>query len=274
MRLRSFSIVMCACAVILVASLAVPLWAAAPAAPAPSGTPLAVVAPFHARAGSSSSLNWAGYAVTAAAGAVSDVKGSWKVPAIQGGCPSTNQYSSFWVGIDGFNSNTVEQTGTDSDCRGGTPTYYAWYEFYPHPSKLISGLAVHSGDVISAEVRFSGNAFTVSIQDATTGGAFSTSAHVHSALRSSAEWIAEAPSSSGGILPLADFGTAGFGTDTTGVGSTCTATIAGVSGTIASFGANVQSISMVTSAGTLKASPSSLSADGTSFSVTWKSSGP
>ena len=26
---------------------------------------------------------------------------------------------------------TVEQTGTDSDCNGGSPVYYAWYEFYP-----------------------------------------------------------------------------------------------------------------------------------------------
>ncbi len=274
MRLRLFSVALWACAVILVSSVALPLLAAAPAAPAPTGTPLAVVAPLHLSAGSSSSLNWAGYAVTGAAGSVSDVKGSWNVPAIQGSCPSTNQYSSFWVGIDGFNSNTVEQTGTDSDCRSGTPTYYAWYEFYPHPSKVISGLSVHPGDVISAEVLFSGNAFTVSIQDQTTGGTFSTSAHVKSAQRSSAEWIAEAPSSSGGILPLSDFGTVSFGADTTGVSSTCTATIGGVSGAIAAFGSNVQSISMVTSSGALKASPSSLSTDGTSFSVTWKSSGP
>lgn len=274
MRLRLFSGVLWACVVVLVSSVAVPLLTAAPAASVPNGTPVAVVAPFHVSAGSSNSLNWAGYAVTAAAGAVSDVKGSWKIPAIQGSCPSTNQYSSFWVGIDGFNSNTVEQTGTDSDCRAGTPTYYAWYEFYPHPSKVISGLAVHPGDVISAEVLFSGNSFIVSIQDYTTGGAFTTSAHVRSAQRSSAEWIAEAPSSSGGILPLADFGTVGFGTDSTGVGSTCTATIGGVSGTIASFGTNVQSISMVTSSGAVKASPSALSTDGTSFSVAWKSSGP
>lgn len=273
MRRRLFSVALWACALILVSSVAVPALAPAPASLAAAPASGVAVAP-HLWAGSSSSLNWAGYAVTAAAGAVSDVKGSWVVPAIQGTCPSTNQYSSFWVGIDGFSSSTVEQTGTDSDCRRGAPAYYAWYEFYPHPSKVISGLPVHPGDVISAEVAYNGGRFTVTIADTTTGASFSASARVNSAQRSSAEWIAEAPSSSGGILPLADFGTVSFGTDTTGVASTCTATIGGVSGTIGSFGTSVQSITMVTSSNAVKASTSAVSSDGTSFAVTWVSSGP
>jgi hypothetical protein len=48
-----------------------------------------------------SSYNWSGYVVETAAGAVTDVKGSWSVLAIQGSCPRTHQYASFWVGIDG-----------------------------------------------------------------------------------------------------------------------------------------------------------------------------
>lgn len=273
MRLRLLPAALWACALILVASLAAPILAAPAVSPGATASSTVVVVP-RIWAGSSSSLNWAGYAVAAAAGTVSDVKDSWTVPAIQGTCPSTNQYASFWVGIDGFNSNTVEQTGTDSDCRGGVQTYYAWYEFYPHPSKLISSLAVHPGDVMSAEVQYSGGRFTVTLRNVTTTASFSTSARVHSAQRSSAEWIAEAPSSSGGILPLADFGTVSFGADTTGVASTCTATIGGITGAIGSFGSNAQSITMVTSQGAVKATPSSLSTDGTSFSVTWKSPGP
>src|SRR6266852_7946500 len=117
--------------------------------------------------GSFTSTNWSGYAVTGASGSVSDAKGSWTVPAIQGTCPSTNQYSSFWVGIDGFSSGTVEQTGTDSDCQNGAPTYYAWYEFYPHPSFLINGLTIRPGDVIEAEVRYNPatRRFTVAINN-------------------------------------------------------------------------------------------------------------
>src|SRR5437870_11189269 len=123
--------------------------------------------------GSFQSTNWSGYAVTGASGSVSDAKGSWTVPAIQGTCPGTNQYSSFWVGIDGFSSGTVEQTGTDSDCQNGAPTYYAWYEFYPHPSFLISGLTVRPGDHMTAEASFNGR-LSVTITDTTTGVSFST----------------------------------------------------------------------------------------------------
>lgn len=224
------------------------------------------------RDGGSNSLNWSGYAVTGSA--VTDVKGSWTVPAIQGSCPPTNQYSSFWVGIDGFSSSTVEQTGTDSDCQNGSPTYYAWYEFYPHPSFIINGLAVHPGDHIAAEVTYSGGKFVATIRDLATGQTFSTSERVRSAQRSSAEWIAEAPSSSGGILPLANFGTVYYGADNTGVSSTSFATVNGVTGAISSFGSSVQQINMVTSSGVLKAQTSSLSSDGTSFSVQWKSSDP
>ena len=216
--------------------------------------------------GSFRSTNWSGYAVTGPSGSVSDAKGSWTVPAIQGSCPSTNQYSSFWVGIDGFSSGTVEQTGTDSDCQNGAPTYYAWYEFYPHPAFLINGLTITPGDHITAEASFSARSFTVTITDTSTSQSFSTSARVHSAQRSSAEWIAEAPSSSGGILPLADFGTVSY--------SSCTATVNGTPGTIGSFGSSVQVITMVSNSGAVKAQPSSLSSSGDSFSVTWKSSGP
>ena len=242
----------------------------AAALPAPS---MSVAPRIHD--GSVSSTNWSGFAVTGSAGSVSDAKGSWVVPTIQGNCPSTNQYSSFWVGIDGYSSGTVEQTGTDSDCQNGVPTYYAWYEFFPHPSFLINGISVHPGDLMSAEAHALGNGkFTVSISDATTGQSFSTSSTVHRAQQSSAEWIAEAPSSSGGILPLANFGTVRFGLDNTGVGSTCYATIGVTTAAFGTFGSNVQKITMVTSGGATKASPSNPSSDSTSFSVTWVSSGP
>jgi hypothetical protein len=233
-------------------------------------------APVMNSAGTALSTNWAGYAVTATKGAVTDVVGSWIVPAIQGSCPSgSNQYSSFWVGIDGYNSNTVEQTGTDSDCQNGAAVYYAWYEFYPKGSHLIRGLTVSVGDTISAEVSYQNGKFIATLSDVTTGHSFSTTAKVASAQRSSAEWIAEAPYS-GGILPLANFGTINFGYDTTSVLSSNDATISGTSGAIGSFSSSsVQAITMVNQAGTQdKADPSALSSDGTSFSVTWVSAGP
>jgi hypothetical protein len=219
------------------------------------------------------STNWSGYAVTGAKGSVTDVKGSWTVPAIVGACPSASQYSSHWVGIDGYSSNTVEQTGTDSDCQGGVPAYYAWYEFYPHPSFNINGLAIHPGDKITAEVKYANSKFTATITDTTTKKSFSISSKVNSAARSSAEWVTEAPYS-GGILPLANFGTISWGSDYTGVSSTNFATVSGKAGAIGSFGSNVHEMTMVTSNGATKASPSSLSTDGTSFTIMWVSAGP
>jgi hypothetical protein len=237
--------------------------------------PTPLLAP-RIRSGPSTSTNWSGYAVTGAAGSVSDVKASWVVPAIQGTCPSTNQYASFWVGIDGYSSNTVEQIGTDSDCQGGRAVYYAWYEFYPKASFTISSITITTGDKISAEVKYAGGKFTATITDTTTRKTFSTSAKVNNAKRSSAEWIAEAPYS-GGILPLANFGTVYFGSDSTGVTSTCYATVNGVTGPIGSFGSSVQEITMVSqsSSTTIKAQPSSsLSSDKTSFTITWYNAGP
>jgi hypothetical protein len=93
--------------------------------------------------------------------------------------------------------------------------------------------------------------------------------------QSSAEWIAEAPYS-GGILPLADFNSAFWGSDYTGQTNTCFATIGGTTGPIglATFNPNLDQITMDTTGGTVKAAPSSLFADGTSFSIAWASPGP
>jgi hypothetical protein len=74
---------------------------------------------------------------------------------------------------------------------------------------------------------------------------------------SSAEVIAEAPSSSGGVLPLANFGTVHFSNSKVNGQS------------IGSF--SPVEIVMETSGGTVKAKPSALSG-GTAFSVTWKHS--
>src|ERR1700758_2409666 len=83
---------------------------------------------FHHRRddGTVESENWSGYAVTGSA--FTSAHGSWTVPAVN--CSQTpNTYSSFWVGIDGYSSSTVEQTGTDSDCSGSSARYDAWSGF-------------------------------------------------------------------------------------------------------------------------------------------------
>ena len=125
-------------------------------------------------------------------------------------------------------------------------------------------------DVISASVTYdpTSNTFSLQITDTTTNTVYLTILQPvpTGAKESSAEWIAEAPSSIQGVLPLADFGTVYF----TG----CSATINGQTNSISNWQYN--SLTMATGIGrhltTIKSQPSRLSADGTSFSVTWYSS--
>jgi hypothetical protein len=204
-------------------------------------------APNH-RITRSTSTNWAGYSATG--GTFTSVSATWKQPAVT--CTAATAYSSFWVGLDGDGTNTVEQTGTDADCSGGKPVYYAWYEMYPKFPVNLS-LTIHAGDTMSASVTTAGRgSFTLTIRDTTTGGSFTTVQKLKHAKLGSAEVIAEAPSS-GGVLPLANFGTVGF-------------SAAMVNGqAIGSF--NPDRIDMV-SGTTTKATTSALSG-GTAFSVKW-----
>jgi hypothetical protein len=214
------------------------------------------------------SSNWSGFAVTGSD--FTYAKGSWHVPEVD--CTKTpNTYSAFWVGIDGDGDDTVEQTGTASDCSGTTAQYYAWYEFYPAGSVVID-MAISPGDVMGASVTYSNGEFTVGIHNHTTGAEYSKTATVSGAKRTSAEWIAEAPccTSGGGILPLADFDVVRFGEDYNSDPKTNYATDSAVTdGSILAFGSNRERITMVYSGGD-KAVPTYLTSDGTSFEVDWK----
>jgi Peptidase A4 family len=203
------------------------------------------------------STNWSGYADDNSTGhTYSTVSGSWSEPAVS--C-SSNQttYAVFWVGIDGYSSGSVEQDGTLAECYHHTAYYYTWWEMYPSNAIQTVGSSVSPGDSISASVVRSGTSYTLKVTDSThPANSFSTTQSC-SCANSSAEWIAEAPSS-GRILPLANFGTwnlTGAAVD---------------SGTISSFPDD--EITMVNNSGGVKAQPGPLNGTGTAFSVTWRSS--
>jgi hypothetical protein len=116
---------------------------------------------------------------------------------------------------------------------------------------------VHAGDQFTASVTTDGRGgFTLVLSDTTRGWSHTATARLKSAKLGSAEVIAEAPSSSGGVLPLADFGTVGFS------GATA-------NGTSFSNLSGLDKINMV-SGSTTKASTSNIS--GGNFSVTWQHS--
>ncbi len=199
------------------------------------------------------STNWSGYAATT--GTYTSVSASWTEPT--GICSRGSQYSSFWVGLDGYSSSSVEQTGSDVDCSGSRPQYYAWYEMYPNPSVSYSN-TVRPGDHFNASVTYTGsNHFSLFIQDTTQNWSHTTVGTLAGAARSSAEVIVEAPccTASGGILPLADFGTVHI------TGSLANGSALGNAG-------GVTQIIMIDSAGRDKDTVSSLSG-GENFSATW-----
>jgi peptidase A4-like protein len=206
----------------------------------------------HGRNADTSSTNWAGYAANGST--YTSVSTTFTQPSVD--CSQGDGYSSFWVGLDGYSSSTVEQTGTEADCSGGVASYSAWYEMYPAYPVTYSS-TVEPGDTITATVTYSGsNKFVLKLSDSTRGWSHSTTKTLRNAARSSAEIIAEAPSDSSGPLPLDDFGKATFksvAVNGSSLGSTAS-----------------DSIDMVDSAGTTQASTSSLSG-GNSFSVTWES---
>lgn len=233
----------------------------------------AVNATLHAN-----STNWSGYAVAtnlaSKTGSVTDVTGSWVVPKL---LPTSQRtFSSFWVGIDGYSSNSVEQLGTEHDWVSGQQQNYAWIEMFPNYAVNISGFPLNVGDVIEAEVKYLGVVngkqnfqlslvnhthqafFTKKLQPAKSAGKVGTA---------SAEWIAEAPAIASGVTPLSDF--------QTGVFTNCTATINGVKGGIVNSKWQTVAITMISENGSqTKAVPSAVGSDKGSFTDTWKSSGP
>jgi hypothetical protein len=271
---------------------AAPSHAAAPAAPGlyhvpiigkvtlPGlGSPLGSRGLRHATQVQSS--NWSGYSDVN--DTYNSVASTWTEPTVDcssggvsiGGLLGTlfggpSAAAAFWVGLDGYNSSSVEQLGTDSDCNSGTPSYYAWYEMYPNPSITLPGqYPVHPGDVMTGWVasNSSGTSFVLALKDATQGWTFSTTQAGSGFARSSAEVIAEAPSECALIfcseVALANFGKVNFS------GSTLIDN-AGKQGTLSAFPAD--EITMTGQTGSPLATPSNLSTDGSSFSVTWNGS--
>jgi hypothetical protein len=167
------------------------------------------------------SSNWSGYFASAPSGsAFSDVSSTWVIPTVKASSSGTT-YSAYWLGFDGATDGTVEQCGTSADItKHGSATYYAWYEFYP-AGEVEVNLAVHPGDTINAEITYeasessSGNyAYYMDLSDQTTDQSFTDTLFTSSNdARSSAEWIAEAPSNGNGILTLANFGSVSFSND-------------------------------------------------------------
>jgi len=134
------------------------------------------------------SNNWSGYAVTGST--FTTATASWVQNAITCSSGDGETDMSPWVGIDGFSSSTVEQTGSSGDCDGSTPDYYAWYEMYP-ANVIIINKTVKPGDEFTGTVTHtSGTKYTLVLKDLTQGWTNSVTKSL-SADDSSAEAVME-----------------------------------------------------------------------------------
>ena len=152
------------------------------------------------------SYNWSGYADTSTTpNTFTAVSATWRQPATV--CSPEQELTAYWVGLDGYSNQTVEQDGTLAYCFEGVAYYYTWWEMYPGAS-LTVGSTVQPGDVISASVKRSGTSYTLSLTDFNNpANSFSTVQSCTTCENESAEWIAERPAFPIGITPLTFFRT-------------------------------------------------------------------
>jgi hypothetical protein len=166
-------------------------------------------------------ISWSGYAIKSAdlgsptpPTAFTAVSAMWTQPAVT--CPLDNAKVSFWVGIDGDGTRTVEQAGTLVTCSATNqpPVYQAFWEMYDANggSHGAEPFNVSPGDVIQASASYVGGvSYLLEVTDLTSGASFSTTQSCNANIvckRGTAEWIVERPGS--GSFPLADYGTVEF----------------------------------------------------------------
>jgi hypothetical protein len=168
------------------------------------------------------STNWGGYtlltpdAVTPLA--FSDATATWVEPKAT--CTVGRADSAaFWVGLGGYSdtSPALEQLGTGTQCDGSSTKaiHGAWWEVIPAPAVSIP-MKVAAGDKMNAALLVQGQTITFSLKNLTRHTRFSKVINARQPLDvTSAEWIAEAPSSctSAGhcsVVPLTNFGTVTF----------------------------------------------------------------
>jgi hypothetical protein len=210
----------------------------------------------NAAEAAATSTNWSGYAAAGQPGTFTSVSSSWIQPAVT--CGAQQTFSSFWVGLDGDGTQSVEQTGTEADCANGAASYQGWWEMFP-AAPVFYNNPVKPGDAMSASVASAGGgAFTLTLTDQTGNWTQTTQQTSQTAKLGSAEVIAEAPSSQTGVLPLSNFGTVNF---------------SGANADNAPIGnSGADSLTMVSANGVTEATPSALTG-GNAFSVTFGGNG-
>ena len=165
------------------------------------------------------STNWSGYAAHNAT--FKSVSGSWVQPSVDctGIKGQRETVATFFIGLDGYDSSTVEQTGVDAICVGQTKYYVPWYEFYPQPAVFFFDDAVVPGDTLNVTVSQSGGTVATTLEDPSRSWSPITGSESADSLAlNSAEWIVESPAHA-----LSDYGSVHFSSGMATSGNTTAA---------------------------------------------------
>jgi len=157
---------------------------------------------------------WAGFDAGWSSNLFIAVQGDFKQPT-RGSTSCSNAQEVSWVGLGGTSSTLpLIQAGSGMDAGGG---YYAWYEYLKPGGGInltkMPSVTVHPGDSMHSYVVHQTSGLgqtTFYVQDGTTGTSQSVIVNLDSTYYdgTTAEWIDERPTASGGSpLPLANFGT-------------------------------------------------------------------
>lgn len=209
-------------------------------------------------------LNWSGYANTGKT--FTKAEETFKIPTVA--CTQNNAEALFWVGLDGYSNNNVQQAGIEAVCAGAnhkTVQYSAFWEMFPTYVAQPLSVSVAPGNIVTVSVSYSSPNFTMQV----VNNSRNTSAHAikscdtkHlSCSRNSAEWIAEQPKYENKTdYPLAKWSTIDFYNDESSTNSTYES--------MSHFTSTP--IDMLDQSSNFMATVGQLSSGGNSFNDTWK----
>jgi hypothetical protein len=164
------------------------------------------------------SSNWSGTAIynPSRPFQVEAVIGEFVVPKARqafGSCSGGWDYSSQWVGIDGWGSSDVFQAGVEADayCSGSTTAafYSTWIEWYPYNEVRVSSPGIQPGDLVFVEVwntsPTNGYAYIKNMSTNTAASYQLTAPPGTQLVGNSVEWVVERPGINGSLATLTNY---------------------------------------------------------------------